>query len=122
MEKLSHFENLTVWKKSHELVLDLYKVTALFPKEEVYGLTSQIKRAAVSVPANIAEGFVRRSRKDKVHFYNMAQSSLSEIQYYLILIRDLGFLESSFKNNALRQKAEEVAKMLNGLITSIDAS
>lgn len=120
MEKINTFEDLTVWKRGHELVMAVYKACDSFPKEEVYGLTSQLKRAAISVPANIAEGFSRRSRKDKVHFYNMAQSSLSEVQYYLILGKDLGFIKPLEIYSRLRACALEIAKMLNALITAIN--
>lgn len=119
-QKIKSFEDLNVWKISHELVLEIYKSTHLFPKEELYSLTSQIRRATISVPANIAEGFLRRSPRDKIHFYNMAQSSLSEVKYYLILTRDLGYISSRFKISQLSAKATEVAKMLNSLISSIE--
>ena len=84
------FEDLIVWKKSHELVLSIYRLTSTFPSTEKYGLTSQLRRSAVSIPANIAEGFKKRSRADKARFYNIAQGSLEECRYYLILVQDLG--------------------------------
>ena len=83
------FEDLIVWQKAHKVVLSIYRFTATFPKTETYGITSQLKRAAVSVPANIAEGFKKRSKLDKARFYNIAQGSLEECRYYLILVRDL---------------------------------
>jgi four helix bundle protein len=79
------FQDLRVWQKAHEVVLDIYRLTAAFPREELFGLTAQVRRAAVSVPANIAEGFVKRGKSDKVRFYNIAQGSLEEVRYYLIL-------------------------------------
>ncbi len=109
------FKDLQVWKSSHELVLNIYKVSSTFPKDELYGLTSQMRRAVVSVAANITEGFSRRTDKDKIHFYNMSQSSLHEIKYYLILIQDLGYIES---NTALQDSAESIGKMLYRLIES----
>jgi len=72
------FEDLLVWQKSHEFVLEVYKITKQFPKEEVYGLTSQFRRAAVSISANIAEGYKRKSTKEKLRFYNISQASLEE--------------------------------------------
>jgi four helix bundle protein len=83
--------DLLVWRKAHELVLAVYSFTATFPKEERYGLVLQIRRAAVSVPANIAEGFRRRGKADKARYMNMAEASLEESRYYLILAHDLGY-------------------------------
>jgi len=117
MEKAKSFENLSVWKKSHELVLEIYRVTRKLPGEEKFGLIPQMRRSAVSVAANIAEGFKRKGLKDKVNFYNMSQGSLSELQYYLILVKDLEYLNDLAKACSL---CDEIGRMLNGLITSID--
>jgi len=119
MERIRNFEDLNVWKKSHELVLEIYQLTNDFPIEEKFGLVSQMRRAAVSVPANIAEGFKRRGTRDKINFYNISQGSLSELQYYLILVKDLGF---KVKLDVLDNLISEVGKMLNGLITVIRGS
>ena len=89
-----NFQDLVVWQKAHQFVLDVYIFTSKFPKEEVYGLTSQSRRAAVSVPANIAEGFRKRSKADKARFFNIAQGSLEEMRYYLILANDLHYGDS----------------------------
>jgi four helix bundle protein len=86
------YRKLVVWQRAHSLALDLYKATASFPKEEVYGLTSQVRRASVSVAANIVEGHERRSKKELKRFLRIAQSSLAETEYYLELARDLGYL------------------------------
>jgi four helix bundle protein len=102
------FEDLIVWQKSHSLVLQIYRDSTTFPKSEMYGLTSQMRRAAVSISANIAEGFKKRGRADKARFMNIAQGSLEEIRYYLILARDLKYLDSS---DLLRQ-LEEVSRLL----------
>ena len=115
-DKIRTFEDLIVWKKSHDLTLEIYKITKDFPSEEKFGLVSQMRRAAVSIPANIAEGFKRRGSKDKIHFYNISQGSLGELQYYLILVKDLGFKVDLAKINSL---ILEIGKMLNGLITII---
>ncbi len=88
----TNFEQLIVWQKAHEFVLKIYKSTQRFPKEELYGLVSQIRRAAVSIPANIAEGYRRLSKPDKARFFNISQGSLEECRYYLILSRDLDYL------------------------------
>jgi four helix bundle protein len=85
------FRDLVVWRKAHELVLAVYPFTAGFPRRETYGLSHQMRRAAVSIPANIAEGFRRRGRADKARFMNLAQGSLEECRYYLILAHDLGY-------------------------------
>ena len=85
------FEDLEVWQKAHQLTLSVYLFSENLPKGEEYGLKSQIRRAAVSVPANIAEGFKKRGVRDKMRYYNIAQGSLEECRYYLILIRDLAY-------------------------------
>ena len=87
------FEDLIVWQKAHQFVLNVYKLTTSFPKHELYGLVSQMRRAAVSIPANIVEGFRKSTKPDKARFYNIAQASLEEIRYYLILSRDLGYIK-----------------------------
>jgi len=85
------FQDLVVWQKAHLQVLAIYRYTEEFPKKEIYGLTSQFRRAAISIPANIAEGFKKRGRSDKARFMNMAQGSLEDSRYYLILADDLGY-------------------------------
>jgi four helix bundle protein len=85
------FQDLVVWRKAHELVLAVYSFTATFPKEETYGLKLQMRRAAISIPANITEGFLRRGKADKARYMNMAEGSLDESRYYLILAKDLGY-------------------------------
>ena len=91
MGKSKKFEELIVWQKAHQIVLKVYKITSCFPKDELFGLTSQYRKAAVSIPANIAEGFGRSGIKDKIKFYNIAQGSLNECYYYNILSRDLRY-------------------------------
>ena len=86
------FHNLLIWKRSHQLTLDLYKVSQSFPKEELFGLTSQIRRAASSVPTNIAEGSGRNSNKDFAHFLQIAIGSASEVEYELLLAHDLQYI------------------------------
>lgn len=106
--KSKNFRDLIVWKKAHEWVLNVYEFTKRFPKEELFGLTSQLRRSAVSVPANIVEGFKRYGLNDKIRFYNIAQSSLEESRYYLILSHDLKYGDSSDLLNEL----ENVSKLL----------
>lgn len=103
------FSDLVVWQKAHALVLAVYRLTAAFPKAETYGLTAQMRRAAVSIPANIAEGFGKRSRADKARHLNIAEASVEESRYYLILARDLGYSQSA----ELMQLLEEVSRLLN---------
>ncbi|MCD5383584.1 four helix bundle protein, partial [candidate division WOR-3 bacterium] len=91
--KTKRFEDMVVWLKAHILVLEIYRLTREFPQDERFGLTSQMRRCAVSVPANIAEGYRRKGMKDKLKFYNIAQGSLNELRYYLILSKDLGYLK-----------------------------
>lgn len=85
------FRDLAVWRKAHEFVLAVYAFTSTFPKRETYALAQQLRRAAVSVPANIAEGFRRRGKPDKARFMNLPEGSLEECRYYLILAQDLGY-------------------------------
>ena len=101
------FEDLIVWQKSHQLTLLVYKITTTYPKHELYGLVSQMRRAAVSVPANIAEGFKRRTNPDKVRCMNIAQGSLEEVRYYFILSRDLGYAK-----DLETERVDEVARLL----------
>ena len=102
------FRDLAVWQKSHALVLEVYKMTRALPREELFGLTSQMRRAAVSVPANIAEGFKRRGKPDKARQMNIAQGSLEELQYYFILCADLSHLPA----DPVGDRANEVGRML----------
>jgi len=109
------FRDLIVWQKAHQFVLDVYRITAGFPKHELCGLTSQFRRAAVSIPANIAEGFRKRGLQDKTRFLNIAEGSLEECRYYLILAADLGYT----KEVELQEQAEEVSKLLYAYSRSI---
>ncbi|HLG29513.1 MAG TPA: four helix bundle protein [Candidatus Brocadiales bacterium] len=115
--KAKRFEDLDVWKKAHKLVLKIYNITRDFPNGEKFGLVSQMRRAAVSIPANIAEGFKKRTLRDKSNFYNIAQGSLEELRYYIILARDLDYVA---QNQELVNSVEEIGRMLYGLIQSIN--
>ncbi len=114
------FQDLVVWRKAHELVLAVYSFTAGFPKTETYGLALQMRRAAVSVPANIAEGFRRRGKADKARYMNMAEGSLEESRYYLILAKDLGYGDTG--TGSLTTLLEEVSRLLNAYASAILAS
>ena len=115
MESAKSFQDLIVWQKSHQLVLDVYKLSANFPKEEMYGLTSQLRRAVISVPANIAEGFKRISKTEKSRFYNIAEASLEETRYFLILATDLNYINE----NGFQDRIDEIGKMLNAYISQL---
>lgn len=91
-QKIQNFTDLIVWQKGHKLVLEVYKQTKKFPKDELFGLVSQIRRASVSITSNIAEGFGRFSEKEKLHFYSFAYGSLMEVQNQIIIAKDLGFI------------------------------
>ena len=112
------FEDVELWQLAHRWVLEIYKFTEAFPKQELFGLTSQLRRAAVSVPANFAEGFKRVGLADKLRFYNIAQGSLEECRYYLILSRDLQYGEVS----ELRRKAGQISKMLGAYMRSVNSA
>ncbi len=115
------FNDLTSWQSAHKLALGIYSSTEMFPFRKQFGLTSQMRRCAVSVPSNIAEGFNRFSIKEKVQFYSIALGSLSELQSQLILALDLNFIsENEFSE--LKLLAEDARKLLNGLIRSIRSS
>ncbi|NMC51500.1 four helix bundle protein [Candidatus Kuenenbacteria bacterium] len=113
--KIENFYDLDTWKEAHLLVLKIYKITEQFPAHEIYGITSQIRRASSSITANVAEGFSRYHDKDKIKFYYQARGSISEVQNFLILSRDLGYINTE-KCAELGLKAHDVRKLLNGLI------
>ena len=112
------FEDLIVWQKAHAFTLQIYAVTKTFPRDELFGLTAQFRRAAVSVAANIAEGFRKRSSVDKARYLNISEGSLDECRYYLILAHDLGLL----KKESLWELSSQIARLLNGYRSTIIAS
>ena len=112
------FEQLIVWQKAHQFVLGVYQLTESFPRKEVFGLTAQLRRAAISIPANIAEGFKKRGRADKARYLNIAQGSLEECRYFLLLTRDLHCGDVS----QLYLQLEEASKLLEAYSSKILAS
>jgi len=115
--KIKSFKDLKVWQEAHKLSLEIYKQTKFFPKDEIFGLTSQMKRSAISVTSNIAEGFNRKSYKEKVNFYYISLGSISELQNQILISKDIGYLKNDeFKD--MFDKSISVHKMLNGLIKS----
>jgi len=113
-----NFTDLKIWQKSHQLTLEIYKLTRQLPKTETFGIVSQIQRSASSVPANIAEGFGRKSKNEFIQFLYQAKGSLVETQYFLILIKDLKYSNATSMEKLISQY-EELAKMLNSFITHI---
>jgi len=109
------FRDLIVWQKAHQFVLSIYRQSESFPNSELYGLAAQVRRAAVSIPANIAEGFKKRTRPDKARYLNIAQGSLEECRYYLILAKDLNYGDTS----QLMTQREEVNKLLEAYLSSV---
>ena len=114
--KIKDFEDLRVWQSAHALVLAVYCLTKTFPKEEMVGLTSQMRRAAFSVPANIAEGFGRSGKKEKANFYNIAMGSLSELRYFFILSKSLGYASEI---SDFQVSCRLTAKMLQRLLAAV---
>ena len=112
------FQDLIVWQKAHQFVLNVYRIAERFPKSEIYGLTSQFKRAAISIPANIAEGFKKRGRNDKARFMNIAQGSIEECRYYLILVKDLRYADIGDMGDQL----DEVGRLLDAYLASLLSS
>ncbi|MCD8176980.1 MAG: four helix bundle protein [Tannerellaceae bacterium] len=106
------FEQLVVWQKAHQLVLSIYKITKNYPKDEIFGLVNQMRRAAISITANIAEGYSRIGSKDKLRFYNISQGSLEEIRNFIILSKDLEYITQDDKL-ALNDMAMDVSRLLN---------
>lgn len=117
-EKIKSFTDLKAWQEAHKLVLMIYGVTKSFPKEEMFGLTNQIRRAVVSITSNIAEGFSRNSLKEKVQFYYMAQGSVTESQNQLLIARDIGYIEKLVFYK-ISQQTILVHKLINGIIKSL---
>ena len=119
-EKVRSYRDLIVWQKAVELVTDLYRVSKKFPSEELFGLTSQLRRAAISVPSNIAEGQGRLGRKEFQHFLGNARGSLWEVETQIIIARKLDYLSEAEMNDILELSAE-VGRILNGLLSSLKA-
>src|SRR3989344_1535914 len=118
MGKIKSFAGLIAWQEAHQLVIAIYRITQVFPTEEKFGLIDQIRRAAVSVSSNIAEGFSRYGKKEKRQFYRMALGSLTELQNQMLIARDLEYLTRDTFNQLAEQSVLS-AKLINGLIRSL---
>ena len=112
------FEKIVAWQKAHAFVLSVYQITRMFPEDEKFGLTSQFRRAAVSIEANIAEGYKKLSKADKLRFMNISQGSIEECRDYIILSRDLGYIDDVIFSN-LYGKIEETSRLLHGYCKGI---
>ena len=113
--KIKSFTDLITWQKAHQLVLSIYIITKSFPKEEIYSLVEQMRRCAISITSNIAEGFSRKSYKEKIQFYSMALGSSTELQNQLLVSRDVGYITNE-KFHEIAEQTVEVNKLINGLI------
>ncbi len=119
-DKIKSFTDLNAWKEGHKLVLEIYKITKIFPSDEKIGIISQMRRCAVSITSNIAEGFSRRTKKEKSQFFYMSLGSVTELQNQLLIIRDLSYINTiTFKKIA--DQTVVVSKLVNGLIKSAKA-
>ena len=114
---MTDFQELGAWKEGHRLVLDIYLITKSFPKDEIFGLISQLRRAVVSITSNIAEGFGRQGFKEKTHFYSIARGSVTEVQNQLIIAKDVGYITKEVFEKIVHQ-AVLVRKIIHGLIKS----
>jgi four helix bundle protein len=119
MDEIKNFTNLKTWQHHYQIVLEIYKITATFPKDEQFGLTSQLRRSSASITANIAEGFGRHHRKDKKRFYIHARGSNTESQNHIILAKDLGLIHENIFQD-LFDRLSEGRKLLNSLIRGLD--
>lgn len=117
---MKHFTELDAWKNAHQLVLFTYQTTARFPNEERFGLTSQMRRAAVSITSNIAEGFGRHTEKDKIYFYAIAKSSLAELENQFLIALDLAYT-NDVTMGQFRESRIKIDKLLSGLIKSAES-
>ncbi len=120
-KKIKSFTDLYVWQEGHKLVLNIYTMLTGFPKSESYALTDQMRRCVVSITSNIAEGFSRSGKKEKVQFYYMALGSVTELQNQLLIARDLKYIDK-IKFDEVAEQTVVVQKLLNGLIRSIKSS
>lgn len=118
MAVTNKFQDLAIWQQAHEFVLIVYKNSESFPKTEIFGLISQFRRASVSIAANIAEGYGKKSKADKLRYYNISQGSLQECQYYIILSRDLNYINNE-EFRIMEEKLETVSKLLNSYCRTI---
>jgi len=116
--KIKTFKDLETWKEGHKLVLMVYKITKLFPKEERYGLADQMRRCVVSITSNLAEGFSRRGSKEKIQFYYTSKGSLTELYNQLIIAKDVNYINNEVFDE-IEDQVNKVGRLLTGLIRSV---
>ncbi len=116
--KIQNFYDLDAWRKAHELTIEIYGITKKFPRDELYGIVSQLRRATSSIAANTAEGFARYHFKDKIRFYHQARGSSAEVQNFLLLTKNLEYIDPEIYKS-LNEKSKKVMQLINGLIRSI---
>jgi len=121
VNKIKSFTDLNAWKEGHKLVLLIYNATKKFPQEEKFGLISQLRRAAISITSNIAEGFSRQSRKEKIQFYYTSLGSLTEVQNQILIAKDLKYIKTE-RFNKVAEQSVIVNKLLNGLVKSTNSN
>ena len=119
-KKIESYKDLIVWQKGIDLVNEIYVLTKMFPKEEMFGLTNQMRRAAVSIPANIAEGWGRDSTKNYIQFIRISRGSLYELETLFVIARDLNYIDETIKTS-VTGKIDEIGKMLNKLLQKLDS-
>ena len=119
MQKISSYQQLEIWQKSMILVTTIYQITSAFPKTEIFGLTSQMRRAAVSIPSNIAEGWGRKLTKEFIQYLRIARGSLLELETHLMISQNLGYIENQISNKLLLSTLE-INKMINSMISSLE--
>jgi four helix bundle protein len=117
MTHIETFKDIIAWQKAHKLVLAIYPITNYLPSNEEFGLKSQIRRAAISIAANIAEGYRRRKKNDRLHFYNISEASLEELKYHILLVHDLTYIDNDCYTKITSQ-LDEVGRVLHGWIVS----
>ncbi|MGD0516995.1 MAG: four helix bundle protein [Thermoguttaceae bacterium] len=116
---IKDYRELIVWQKAMDLVETIYRITGIFPREEIYGLTSQIRRAAVSIPSNIAEGNGRNTTRDYVHFLGVAYGSVKEVETQVLIAERLQYINSSLSGEVVKMTIE-IARLISGLINSLN--
>jgi four helix bundle protein len=118
MQSKTSFTDLVAWQEAHKLVLMIYKITKHFPKEEIFGLTSQIRRSSISISSNISEGFSRSSHKEKLQFYSISLGSITELQDQLLISKDVGYI-NNIEFNTIADQSVVTSKLVNGLMKKV---
>jgi len=118
IRKINSFKDLDCWKQAHSLVIDIYKISSDFPRSEIFGLTSQLRRASVSITSNIAEGFGRQGYREKLQFFYLSRGSLIELENQILISKDVGYITDEKQYDDICDKIVRVQQLLNGIIKS----